>query len=150
MLVIMALFGGGLLLARALDWSPGSPGATGSVLLTASRVANGPGSGPFYEVKTARETPEIRCTDETGDGSSRVTFDGPEGHYALDCPANGTASVTLPAGEYGYALLGSRYQLLGEPDQRGRLRCRRFRRYDLSITRATIDSSRYQDIGDAF
>jgi len=98
------------------------------------------GSGPFREVVTQREQPEIRVYDRTRDPEpSFLVFQGPGGTHTLAIRPP-SASLTLPAGDYDYELRGPQYRHTQRPDQWGRLTCRRFRRYDLDLVIAPVGS----------
>jgi hypothetical protein len=110
-------------------------------------------SGPFTERVTELETPEIVVDDQREwprvAGSVRFYSDSePERVLEFD-GRPGTTSIQVPAGEYRYELRALRYWRIQEADQSGTFRCRRFRRYD--ITLSTIPTSQWtphEDLGD--
>jgi hypothetical protein len=107
------------------------------------------GSGPFREVVTNQEQPEIRVADRTGDPEpSYLIFQGPGGTHTMTLRPP-TTSLLLAPGTYRYELRGPQYRRSQQADQRGNLTCRRFRRYDLDLVVAPLGSfPRNQNLGD--
>lgn len=112
------------------------------VLLIATRKATGGaepglapsvvGGGPFREVPTDVEQPEIRVRNETGMEGGSLIFRAAGREWTLNI-VQGQQSLSLDPGEYRYELRGPYYARTGLPDQQGALTCRKFRRYELFV-----------------
>jgi hypothetical protein len=144
----------GSLLIGACIWSLTRALSAPRASFTAAPAGGGTdsvvGGGPFREVPTQQEQPEILVIDQTGqpyDGTTLVLIGDQTYTLELRPP---TASLRLPAGSYRYELRGRAYQATGELDQYGTLTCRRFRRYELPLVLVGPGELRnpHQDLGD--
>ena len=101
---------------------------------------------PFRELPSNQEMPEIRVIDQR-DADDREplveVFQNQSGRYQLRV-AGPVTSLSLPAGDYRFALYGRYFRRHGEPDQFGTLTCRRFRLYQIDLI--TDYSGRRQEV----
>lgn len=108
----------------------------------AAPVSNAP---QWQERTTQQESPEIRIRNASG--RPLVFTFGQAGNWnRRNVPTVLYERVT--PGEFDYAVYGPFYEATGQPDMVGKLRCRRYRLYEVTFVLGTGSATRHEDLGD--
>lgn len=100
----------------------------------------------FTERPSTQEVPELRITNDTGRWGALVVW---EGTYRGEWNLGSLLQVPIHSGKYNYALYGPFYQRSGRPDMTGRLRCRRYHLYEVTLVLGYGNETTYDDLGDS-
>lgn len=136
-----------MLLAPSQTGRPDQP--LPSVTLSLPHAAPGesaPVTG-WQESPGSREIPDLNVVNRTS-GRTVLFVWAASTRYRWDV-SRGLATSIMP-GEYDYALCGPFYEATGKPDARGKLRCRRWKRYNVTILDGVGSDTAWNDLGDPY
>jgi hypothetical protein len=103
------------------------------------------GTPDWREQTIQRETPEIRIQT---DARVPFVFTLQGSGFSRRWDVDGQLYERIAVGEYDYAIYGPLYEATGQPDMAGKLRCRRFRLYEVNLVLTTGNSTSFTDLGD--